>query len=119
VVGVAIQTANTTRVTGKSGLGKTAKISWENNYGTTLPPLGAFHRQRGLGCYGGSPLWQNTIAYKWLGAGEVLDGCMCLRSCRLTGGFGPAGCGPDDFKKRDAAAMSGNTLFKGDPSGIG
>jgi hypothetical protein len=25
-----------------------AQIAWENNYGTTLPPLGAFHRQLGL-----------------------------------------------------------------------
>ena len=31
--------------------------------------------------------------------GEVLDGFVCLRSCRLTGGFGPGGGGPDDFKK--------------------
>ena len=33
----------------------TAKISSENNYGTTLPPLGAFHRQLGLGCRRGPP----------------------------------------------------------------
>ena len=91
---------------------------WENNYGTTLPPLGAFQRQLGLGCHGGPPLRQNTIEYKWLEAGVVLDGCVCLRSCRLTGGFGPGGCGPDDLKKTDAAAMSENTLPKGDPSGI-
>ena len=80
--------------------------------------LGALRRQLGLGCHGGPSLWQNTIEYKWLGAGDALDGCVCLKSCRLTGGFGPGGCGLDDFKKRDAAAMSGNTLPKGDPSGI-
>ena len=28
--------------------------------GTTLPPLGAFHRQLGLGCHGGPPLRQNS-----------------------------------------------------------
>ena len=34
-----------------------------------------------------------------MGAGDVLDGCVCLRSCGSTGGFGPGGCWPDDFKK--------------------
>ena len=78
------------------------------NYGTTLPPLGAFHRQLGLGCHGGLPLWQNTIEYKWLGAGEVLDGCACLRSCRSTGGFGQGACGPDDFKKEGRCSYERN-----------
>jgi hypothetical protein len=38
---------------------------------------------------------------------------------RLTVGYGPGGPWARRFKKRDAAAMSKNTLPKGDPSGIG
>jgi hypothetical protein len=45
-------------------------------------PLGAFHRGLVGGCHGGPPLWQNTIEYKWLGSGEVLDGCVVLEVVR-------------------------------------
>jgi hypothetical protein len=38
----------------------------------------------------------------------------CLRPCRSTGGSGPGGGGPDYSKKRDAVAISGDVLAKGD-----
>ena len=39
-------------------------------YGTTLPPLGAFHRQLGLGCHGGPPYGKMRFEYKWLDRGK-------------------------------------------------
>jgi hypothetical protein len=39
-------TDNGRRVTDKRGLGKTAKFSWENNYGTTSPSLRTEDRGR-------------------------------------------------------------------------
>ena len=62
--------------------------------------------------------WQNTIEYNWLGTGDVLDGRMVLEVVTIDRRFCPRRLGRDDFKKRDAAAMSGNMLPKGDPSGI-
>jgi hypothetical protein len=53
--------------------------------------LGAFHRQPGLDCRGGPPLWQNTIEYKWLGAGDVLDGRMVLEVVPIDRRFWPRG----------------------------
>jgi hypothetical protein len=46
---------------------------------------------------------------------NVLDGWVVLEVVPIDRRFWPRGCGPDDFKK---AARSGNTLPKGDPSGI-
>jgi hypothetical protein len=63
------------------------------------PLIGALRRPLRRGSVGAPPLWQNMTEYKWLGAGEVRDGRVVLESCRLTGGFGPRGCGLDDFKK--------------------
>jgi hypothetical protein len=45
----------------------------------TSPLFSALRRRLGRGCHGGQPLWQNTIEYKWLGARDVPDGCVCLR----------------------------------------
>jgi hypothetical protein len=52
-----------------------------------------------VGAMGAPPLWQNTIEYKWLGAGDVCDGCVYFRSCRLTGDFGERGCGARRLRK--------------------
>jgi hypothetical protein len=74
------------------GVTKTGQFR-ENNYGTTLPPLGAFTDNWVLAATEARP-WQNTIEYKWLGARDVLDGCVCFEVVPLTAGFGPEGCSP-------------------------
>jgi hypothetical protein len=58
------------------------------------PPLGAFHHQLGLGCHGDPSLWQNTIEYKWLGAGGRSRWLRLLEDVAIDRGFGPEGCGP-------------------------
>jgi hypothetical protein len=93
-------------------------LSWENNYGTTLPPLGASRRQLGRGCDGGAPLWQNTIEYKWLGLGKFLTAAWCLRSCQSTDGFGRGAWASDDLQKEDTVASRGGVLPKGDPAAL-
>jgi hypothetical protein len=42
----------------------------------------------------------------------------CLRWCRSAGGFGPRGCGPDDFKKEGRCSDERRRFAKGDPAAL-
>jgi hypothetical protein len=54
-----------------------------------------------------------------VGSGDVLDGWLILEVVPIDRRFWPRGPWAGRLqKRRDAAAMSGSTLPKGDPSGI-
>jgi hypothetical protein len=75
-------------------------------------------RQLGRGCDGGPPYGKirlNTNGWEW----KRFSMAAVLEVVPIDRRVGPRGpVGPTTSKKRDAAAMSGNTLPKGDPSGI-